>query len=61
MPKKNGGALTEQQKLFCREYLVDRCATAAAIRAGYSKRQAPTPTSLPHDEVHQDQAPYRAA
>ena len=42
MPKKNGGKLTEQQKLFCREYLVDRCATAAAIRAGYSERSANT-------------------
>ena len=29
--------MTEQQKLFCREYLVDRNAAAAAIRAGYSK------------------------
>ena len=29
--------MTEQQKNFCREFLVDRNATAAAIRAGYSK------------------------
>ena len=32
--------LTDQQKLFCREYLVDRCAAHAAIRAGYSKTSA---------------------
>ena len=36
--------LTDQQKLFCREYLVDGCATQAAIRAGYSKTSA-APTS----------------
>ena len=33
-------SITEQQKLFCREYLEDRCAAHAAIRAGYSKRSA---------------------
>ena len=43
MPRaKNSGALTEQQKLFGREYLVDRNATAAAIRAGYSAASANT-------------------
>ena len=43
MPRaKNSGALTEQQKLYCREYLVDRNATAAAIRAGYSATSANT-------------------
>ena len=43
MPRaKNSGKLTEQQKLYCREYLVDRNATAAAIRAGYSKQSANT-------------------
>ena len=43
MPRaKNSGKLLEQQKLFCREYLVDRNATAAAIRAGYSKQSANT-------------------
>ena len=36
--------LTDQQQLFCREYLSDRCATQAAIRAGYSKTSA-APTS----------------
>ena len=36
--------LTDQQQLFCREYLTDRCATQAAIRAGYSKTSA-APTS----------------
>ena len=43
MPRaKNSGALTEQQKLFSREFLVDRNATAAAIRAGYSAASANT-------------------
>lgn len=33
-------ALTEKQKRFCDEYLIDLNATQAAIRAGYSKRNA---------------------
>lgn len=33
-------ALTEKQKLFCNEYLIDLNATQAAIRAGYSERSA---------------------
>lgn len=32
--------LTEKQKLFCEEYLVDLNATQAAIRAGYSNKTA---------------------
>jgi len=32
--------LTDKQKLFCEEYLVDLNATQAAIRAGYSKKTA---------------------
>jgi len=32
--------LTNKQKMFCREYLVDRNSTQAAIRAGYSPRRA---------------------
>ena len=35
MPK-----LTEKQKRFCEEYLIDLTATQAAERAGYSKRTA---------------------
>ena len=42
--KKNGKArkdsLTPKQKRFCDEYLIDCNGTAAAIRAGYSKRTA---------------------
>ena len=34
--------MTEQQELFCREYLVDRCGTQAAMRAGYAERSAKT-------------------
>lgn len=33
-------ALTEKQKRFCDEYLVDLNATRAAIRAGYSEKTA---------------------
>ena len=32
--------LTEKQKMFCKEYLVDLNATQACIRAGYSKKTA---------------------
>jgi len=32
--------LTEKQKAFCREYIVDLNATQAAIRAGYSQKTA---------------------
>ena len=32
--------MTEKQKRFCDEYLIDLNATQAAIRAGYSKRTA---------------------
>lgn len=31
-------ALTEKQKRFCEEYLIDLNATQAALRAGYSKK-----------------------
>lgn len=34
------GALNDQQRLFCNEYLKDLNATQAAIRAGYSERSA---------------------
>ena len=32
--------LTPKQDRFCREYMVDLCATQAAIRAGYSEKTA---------------------
>lgn len=32
--------LTEKQKRFCEEYMIDLNATQAAIRAGYSKKSA---------------------
>lgn len=32
--------LTDKQKMFCREYLIDLNATQAAMRAGYSKKTA---------------------
>lgn len=37
-PTKNG--LTDKQKRFCDEYLIDLNATQAAIRAGYSEESA---------------------
>lgn len=37
-PKDKG--LTEQQELFCREYLVDLNGSQAAMRAGYSEKTA---------------------
>jgi len=37
--------LTEKQKMFCREYLIDLNATQAAIRAGYSKKTARSQSS----------------
>jgi phage terminase small subunit len=38
MPKLNG--LSPKQQLFIKEYLIDRNATQAAIRAGYAKSSA---------------------
>lgn len=38
MPSKS--VLSEKQKMFCHEYIVDLNATQAAIRAGYSKKTA---------------------
>lgn len=32
--------LTAKQKMFCKEYLVDLCASRAAVRAGYSEKTA---------------------
>jgi len=38
--KKKKSELSNKQKLFCYEYLIDRNGTQAAIRAGYSKKTA---------------------
>ncbi len=41
MSKRNGpGELTDQQELYCREYLKDLNQTQAAIRAGYEEASA---------------------
>lgn len=40
MAKKLPSDLTDKQKMFCLEYLVDFNATQAAIRAGYSENTA---------------------
>ena len=39
------GKLTDRQKKFCDEYLIDLNATQAAIRAGYSEKYANTNTT----------------
>lgn len=39
------GRLTDRQKKFCDEYLIDLNATQAAIRAGYSEKYANTNTT----------------
>ncbi|MCH7558895.1 MAG: terminase small subunit [Planctomycetes bacterium] len=44
----NNGKLTQNQKSFCEEFMVDNNATQAAIRAGYSKRSA---YSTGHDNL----------
>lgn len=38
-------ALTDKQKRFCDEYLIDLNATQAAIRAGYTEKYANTNAS----------------
>lgn len=40
MYNNNNGELTQKQKRFCEEYLVDLNATQAAIRAKYAKKSA---------------------
>jgi phage terminase small subunit len=41
MPKRTpGSTLTDKEKMFCTEYLIDLDATNAAIRAGYSEDSA---------------------
>lgn len=47
--------LTERQRRFCEEYLIDGNASQAAIRAGYSKRSA-TVVSTTLMKNHQVQA-----
>ena len=40
--------MTEKQKHFCIEYLIDLNATQAAIRAGYSKNSKSNRTGKPY-------------
>lgn len=37
---EGGGIMTEKQKRFCEEYIIDCNATQAAVRAGYSEKTA---------------------
>lgn len=43
--KSLSGKLTPQQEMFCQEYIVDYNGTQAAIRAGYSEKNARTHAS----------------
>lgn len=45
--------LSEKQKLFCEEYIIDLNATQSAIRAGYAERSARTTASrlLTNDNI----------
>lgn len=43
--KSVSGKLTPQQEMFCQEYIVDYNGTQAAIRAGYSEKNARTHAS----------------
>lgn len=51
--RKNNQGLTDKQQLFVAEYLKDRDATAAALRAGYSPTSATVRAStlLAHPQV----------
>jgi len=40
MPKTINNELTDKQKRFCEEYVIDNNGTQAAIRAGYSEKTA---------------------
>jgi phage terminase small subunit len=40
--RKHGSTLTDKEKMFCQEYIIDLDATQAAIRAGYSEDSAKT-------------------
>lgn len=40
VPDAEGGEVTPKQEAFAREYTIDKNATQAAIRAGYSKKTA---------------------
>lgn len=55
--------LNAKQRAFCREYLVDRNATQAAIRAGYSERTARTIAAklLAKDNIRAEIARLEAA
>lgn len=44
--------LTEKQRAFCDEYLIDLNATQAAIRAGYSQRSARQHAHVMLDKPH---------
>jgi phage terminase small subunit len=48
----NNGELTQKQKRFCEEYLVDFNATQAVIRAKYTKKSA---SSMGYENLQKDQ------
>jgi len=48
--------MNDNQTAFCQEYMIDRNATQAAIRAGYSKRSAASQGQrlLKSDDIHNE-------
>ena len=57
-PKPVPRTLTDRQRAFCREYLVDYVGVKAAVRAGYSKKSAAQESSrlLTNAKVHAELA-----
>lgn len=53
-------ALTEKQKLFCNEYLIDLNATQAAIRAGYSEKTASSASKWLNDDPKKPKSKHKA-
>lgn len=57
MPEMSG-KLSAKQEAFCLEYVIDLCATQAAIRAGYSEKTA---YSQAHDLLKKPEISARIA
>ena len=55
MQRERRNGVNEQQRRFCEEYIIDRNATQAAIRAGYAVASARQQGSrlMTHDDVRQ--------
>lgn len=51
--------LTDKQKRFCQEYLIDANALQAAIRAGYSKKTAVDASRWLNDDANKPNSKYK--